>query len=161
MNPQDAQMLEAQRKAILISDQNGLALSFYQLLQSRRKADLGAGFTTAGAHRDDLVMLLNGHSARLFGSQGQQRTAALCCRLAAAETLYEISGERPVVLLDDVLSELDDSRKRVVWDTITENQIFLTGCDQKYFSQLPDSGRQVKMFLVEMGNVFQEEPPSK
>lgn len=48
MNPQDAQMLEAQRKAILISDQNGLALSFYQLLQSRRKADLGAGFTTAG-----------------------------------------------------------------------------------------------------------------
>lgn len=150
---QDVDALNAQAQAILASGREGLELSFYDLLQSRRKADLGAGFTTAGAHRDDLVLLLNGRSARLFGSQGQQRTAALCCRLAAAELLYELSGERPVVLLDDVLSELDDDRKRVVWDTVTENQIFLTGCDEAYFSQLPTAGRQVRLFRVQEGQV--------
>ncbi len=130
-------------------------LAYYEAVCARRHDDLQAGFTTVGAHRDDLVLWLDGRPAKAFGSQGQQRTAAIACKLGSAGVLYEITGERPVVLLDDVFSELDDRRKQYILDTVTENQIFVTGCDVGSFSALTPAARAVRRFQVQAGRVAQ------
>jgi DNA replication and repair protein RecF len=80
-----------------------------------------------GPHRDDLHFQVNGRDVRVFGSQGQQRTAALSARLAELELIRELTEEPPVCLLDDVLSELDDLRRAQIFDvTIGACQTFLT-----------------------------------
>ena len=126
-------------------------------LGQRRQEDLSAGFTTLGAHRDDLVFLLDNRAARAYGSQGQQRTCALACRLASARVLGGLCGEPPVVLLDDVFSELDPARCRYILDTVAECQVFLTGCDLPLLERLAPAGRALRRFLVEAGTVRQEE----
>src|SRR5260370_29958229 len=73
--------------------------------------DLRRGSTSIGPHRDDVRILLDGHEARGYGSQGQQRTAVVSLKLAEAELVARRTGERPVLLLDDVLSELDLERR--------------------------------------------------
>ena len=85
---------------------------YLEALQRGRQRDLRLQMTHAGPHRDDLLLTLNGKSLRDFGSQGQQRSAALALKLAEAAVLFEIAGERPVALLDDVMSELDPDRQR-------------------------------------------------
>lgn len=91
--------------------------------------DIRMGFTQYGVHRDDLLVKINGLSARDFGSQGQQRSAALALKLSQALLLREERGETPVVLLDDVLSELDDSRQDFILNRIGDMQLFVTCCD--------------------------------
>ncbi|SES35290.1 DNA replication/repair protein RecF [Salisediminibacterium halotolerans] len=83
--------------------------------------------TVLGPHRDDLKFLVNGHDIQVYGSQGQQRTTALSVKLAEIELIYEKTGEYPILLLDDVLSELDDSRQTHLLDTIQGKvQTFVT-----------------------------------
>ena len=125
-------------------------------LGQRRPEDLGAGFTTIGAHRDDLVFELDGRPARAYGSQGQQRTCAISCRLGSAQVLGEMCGEPPVVLLDDVFSELDPTRCRYILDTVAECQVFLTGCDLPLLERLAPETREMKRFRVEQGCVTEE-----
>ena len=108
-------------------------------LRAARGEDLRAGTTTVGPHRDDLSITINGVSARAFGSQGQQRSAALALKLAEAEVLREVFGEPPVVLLDDVLSELDAGRQDFVLNHIRTGQVFLTCCDREQARRL-DAG---------------------
>jgi DNA replication and repair protein RecF len=81
-------------------------------LAAKRSADQFAGHTTVGPHRDDLMFFLNGQSVHAYASQGQQRTIALSLRLAEIDFIYQEIGEYPVLLLDDVLSELDDLRQK-------------------------------------------------
>ena len=78
--------------------------------------DIRRGFTTMGPHRDDLSVCLGDAPVRVFGSQGQQRTAALSLKLSELALLTEEKGEPPVLLLDDVLSELDEPRQRALLD---------------------------------------------
>lgn len=85
---------------------------FSRALSDRRQTDIRMGYTTVGPHRDDLQLLLNGQDVQSFASQGQQRTIALSLRLAEIDFIYREIGEYPVLLLDDVLSELDDTRQR-------------------------------------------------
>src|SRR5437660_4280279 len=80
-------------------------------IQSSRREDLRRGTTSIGPHRDDVVVRLDGRDARAFASQGQQRTAVVSIKLAEATVVAEMTGERTVLLLDDVLSELDASRR--------------------------------------------------
>ncbi len=80
-------------------------------LQRSRHEDVRRGATGVGPHRDDVVLQLNGRDARAFASQGQQRTAVVSIKLAEAAVVAEMTGERPVLLLDDVLSELDAGRR--------------------------------------------------
>ncbi len=82
-----------------------------EALEASREEDLKNGFTTIGPHRDDLSVALDGVPARTFGSQGQQRSCALTLKLAECAVIEEVSGERPILLLDDVLSELDKRRR--------------------------------------------------
>ena len=81
-----------------------------------REKDLKLGYTNVGPHRDDIKLIVNGIDIRSFGSQGQQRTVALSMKLAELEIFKEECGEYPILLLDDVLSELDqDRQQRLLW----------------------------------------------
>jgi DNA replication and repair protein RecF len=86
--------------------------AFEESLAGKRETDLRLGSTSVGPHRDDLVFFLNEKSVHAYASQGQQRTIALALRLAEIDFIYGEIGEYPVLLLDDVLSELDDARQR-------------------------------------------------
>jgi DNA replication and repair protein RecF len=85
---------------------------FLDALAQKRSADIHAGHTTVGPHRDDIVFFLNEQPVQSFASQGQQRTIALALRLAEIDLIQQEIGEYPVLLLDDVLSELDDIRQK-------------------------------------------------
>lgn len=98
-------------------------------LREHRRVDLETGVTGVGPHRDDLAISVAGLSARSFASQGQQRTAALSLKLAEAEVLTDVIGEPPVLLLDDVFSELDGSRRDYLLNHIEGAQVFITCCD--------------------------------
>jgi DNA replication and repair protein RecF len=86
--------------------------AFEKALEAKRTSDQFAGHTTVGPHRDDLVFNLDGQSVHAYASQGQQRTIALSLRLAEIDFIHQEIGEYPVLLLDDVLSELDDLRQK-------------------------------------------------
>lgn len=99
------------------------------LLFASRKTDIPTGFTSVGPHRDDLLILIDGIAARSFGSQGQQRSAALSLKLSEAAVIKKFTGEQPVALLDDVMSELDLSRQNYILNHIKNWQVFITCCD--------------------------------
>ena len=109
--------------------QNELYLEYLNILKKSRADDLRAGFTTVGIHRDDVVVTVNNKIARDFGSQGQNRSAALSMKLAQAYILNEETGEMPVILLDDVLSELDKTRREFIISKLEGMQIFITCCE--------------------------------
>ena len=103
-------------------------------LLARRSEDIARGTTTIGPHRDDLLLAVNGIDLRIFGSQGQQRTGALALKLAELEFIKSETGEYPLLLLDDVMSELDAERRSHLLCFIRERiQTFITATDAKYF----------------------------
>ncbi len=123
------------------------------LLQEKRRDDLENRITTSGPHRDDLKIEIDGLSARNYGSQGQQRSAALALKLSEAEIIKEKTGEDPVILLDDVLSELDVSRQDYILNHMQDRQVFLTCCDPSNVLRLCGG----KSFLVEGGQIKKAE----
>lgn len=100
-----------------------------------RRAELASRSCLSGPHKDDLVAELDGISARQFASQGQSRTIALSLKLAQRELFAEDTGSFPVLLLDDVLSELDAKRQDFVLERIRGGQVFLTGCSIPNFER--------------------------
>ncbi len=105
---------------------------FPQLLQhqeSHRAAEIASRQCLSGPHKDDLTVEIDGNLAKSFASQGQTRTAALSLKLAAREIFRQDTGEYPVLLLDDVLSELDPRRQEFVLNRITGGQVFITCCE--------------------------------
>ena len=105
-------------------------------LQSHYRAELESGQCLTGPHKDDFDITLNGMSIKSFGSQGQVRTATISLKLAQRELMRKESGEIPVLLLDDVLSELDAMRQDFVLNQITEGQVFITCCEPGRFTKL-------------------------
>lgn len=106
-----------------------------RLIETRNE-DLLTGFTSVGPHRDDLDFLIDELSVRNYGSQGQKRSVALALKLSEAEVLNKITGEYPVALLDDVMSELDPARQNYVLNHISKLQVFLTCCDPANINNL-------------------------
>jgi DNA replication and repair protein RecF len=131
------------------SDVSDVEAALLDRLQSTYARDIGAGITLVGPHRDDMSMTLGGEPAAHFASRGQQRTAALALRLAEARFLRDRSGEQPVLLLDDVLSELDESRRASVLEAIESEQVFITSPDPDRFSERFVASAQC--FRVEAG----------
>lgn len=117
---------------------------------ANRERDLATCQTSVGAHRDDLHILLDGRPAREFGSQGQQRSVVLSLKLAESVLIEQTTNEKPVILLDDVLSELDARRREYLLHSLSDRQIFLTGCD---YNQLRDAER---IFLLKDGQLTQQ-----
>ena len=118
----------------------------YQLYASR-KNDLITGFTSVGPHRDDLSVTIDALSARSYGSQGQQRSAALALKLGEAAVIRSFTDEQPVALLDDVMSELDETRQNYILNHIKNWQVFITCCDPETVKNL----RYGKKFRIEDG----------
>ncbi len=100
--------------------------SLRSALQHSLETDRKMRTTTKGPHKDDLRFLVNGINARKYGSQGQQRTCALSLKLAELDFIKQETGESAILLLDDVMSELDQSRRAFLIDSLEENQIFIT-----------------------------------
>ena len=97
--------------------------------ESHRAAELASRQCLSGPHKDDLVVEIDGNLAKSYASQGQTRTAALSLKLAAREIFRQDTGEYPVLLLDDVLSELDPKRQEFVLNRISGGQVFITCCE--------------------------------
>jgi DNA replication and repair protein RecF len=102
------------------------ARAFPERLRRGVERDVALGSTSAGIHRDDVLFTINGNDTRVYGSQGQQRTAALAAKLAEIEVIKKHAGQSPVLLLDDVLSELDEKRQAFLLQSIGGLQTVLT-----------------------------------
>lgn len=122
-----------------------------QALEQSRRADISAGFSTVGPHREDLTVEISDLSARHFGSQGQQRSAVLALKMAEAAVLRERTGEQPIILLDDVMSELDESRQDYLMNHLDGWQVFITCCDPSAIGRLSDGS----VFKMENGSLQQ------
>ena len=108
--------------------------TFYDVLQDLRKEDIRRGTTTFGPHRDDISFTVNGDDVKKFGSQGQQRTATLALKIGELELMKGQRGEYPILLLDDVLSELDQDRRTALIGVVNEKiQTFITGTKEQDF----------------------------
>ena len=103
--------------------------NFLNLLEENLTFDLYKGYTSVGAHRDDFEIYINDNMLNIYGSQGQHRTAILSLKIAELEILKEQIGENPVLLLDDVTSELDLERIRLIFSKIQDYQVFITCTD--------------------------------
>ena len=123
-----------------------------EAITAARSADIAAGFSTVGPHRDDFDVTINGLSARIYGSQGQQRSAVLALKLAEAAVLREVTEEAPMALLDDVMSELDERRQDYLLNHLTNGQVFITCCEPSSVMRLAGGAR----FHVEQGHITQE-----
>ena len=131
---------------ISVSDLYNLEL---ERIKNARKEDILYKTTTIGPHRDDIDILINNVSARSFGSQGQQRSCALALKLGESEIIKKITGETPVALLDDVMSELDEKRQDYVLNHINDRQVFLTCCDPSQVLRLCGG----KSFMINGGEI--------
>ena len=133
-------------------DPETIEKSFQEKMEAARDTDLLRGITSCGPHRDDLKVTINGIDVRRYGSQGQQRTAAIAIKLAEIQLMEEESGEKPVLILDDALSELDKSRQRYLIEALTGTQIFLTAASvsRGILEHFPDK----KIFEISDGKIL-------
>ena len=128
-----------------------LTENIFMALQKNRERDLRRQFTGVGPHKDDLSIKIDTLSARNYGSQGQQRCCALAMKLSEAFIIKNVTGEYPVILLDDVMSELDTARQKLLLEYLNNWQVFLTCCDLSHFSIIKSS----KTFRIQNGTILE------
>ncbi len=127
---------------------------FLRTLKARRSEDVRRGSTSLGAHLDDLKFFVNGRELKLFGSQGQLRTVALALKLSELQFLKTETGEYPLLLLDDVMSELDAARRELLLDFLCREKIqtLITATDRTYFPTHSFG----KIFFVKAGTLVDD-----
>lgn len=118
-------------------------------MEFHQAAERSSRLCLSGPHKDDLLVSIDGRDAKQYASQGQTRTAALAMKLAEREIYKNVSGEYPVLLLDDVLSELDPRRQEFVLNRIAGGQVFITCCEDDRLPELLGG----KVFHVDGGNI--------
>lgn len=123
-----------------------------KLIKDNISEDISTGTTNMGAHRDDIEFSIDDKNARLYGSQGQQRSIVLALKLAECEMIKATSGYEPVVLLDDVMSELDMMRRQFLLNELGKRQIFITCCDKSDFKSIKSG----KAFEIKNGAVIKQ-----
>ncbi len=112
------------------------ATRIFETLNAHHERDRENESTTVGVHKDDLLPLLSGKSAKFFASQGQVRSTVLAIKMAEAMLLEQNSGQKPVILLDDILSELDPGRQEYILRHTFENQCIVTACEPDKLSTI-------------------------
>ena len=117
------------KEIIKIKYVSNIEKNYLECLKKNRKSDIQKGYTGVGIHRDDFEIYINGNLVSIYGSQGQKRTTIISLKLAEAEVIYEEIGERPIILLDDFMSELDKKRIQGLFENIKENQVIITCTD--------------------------------
>ena len=122
--------------------------TYLENLKKNKLIDIQKGFTSLGIHRDDFSIMINGKPVNIYGSQGQQRTVILSLKLSELEIIYDEIGEKPILLLDDFMSELDKERREALIKNIDKNQIIITCTDKFNF------GRNANFIKVENGKVL-------
>lgn len=128
--------------------------NFEEMLKKAREKDIKLKSTSVGPHKDDFIFIVNGIDIRTYGSQGQQRTAALSLKLSEIELVKKITGDNPVLLLDDVLSELDSNRQNHLLNNIGDIQTIITCTGLEDF--VNNRIKINKIFKVETGVVINE-----
>lgn len=123
----------------------------YEMIMGSLEKDIRYGATTYGVHRDDIAVKLNQKDAKLFASQGQKRSIALAMKLSEGDISKKLTGEYPVFLLDDVLSELDSSRRAFIMSRLSGRQIIVTSCEDELFD-----GDGVNFIHVKGGRIADE-----
>lgn len=134
-------------------DQREIEDAFLTGIRKNREKEIARGTTLLGPHRDDIDIVLNGESTKIYASQGQQRTSVLSMKFAEIDLMKEETGEPPILLLDDVLSELDDSRKEYLLDNICGIQTLITSTEKRFFSR---KNENAAFFYVENGKIIKE-----
>lgn len=114
-------------------DEEDIRRQYEALFLSDISREVSAGYTLFGPHHDDIEIHLSGHAAREYASQGQQRSITLAMKVAEGEVCRRLAGEYPIFLFDDVLSELDEVRRRFLLSSLGERQILITACDGRDF----------------------------
>jgi DNA replication and repair protein RecF len=138
----------------LLSNAAKLEERYLELLTTRHEREIGAGATLWGIHKDDVRITLNGRPARLYASQGQQRSLALAMKLAEGwVSAHESAGDMPVFLFDDVLSELDVHRRDYLVKEMKGRQVIMTACDPA----AADFGGAASLIHVENGRYSRKE----
>jgi DNA replication and repair protein RecF len=147
-----AELLDIRYKSNIPLLSEGQEGCFLDLLRKSRDRDLMIRSTENGPHRDDLSIFANGKDLRVYGSQGQQRTAALAIRLAENEMIRKETGENAILLLDDVMSELDGFRQEKILSGFEKNQVFITSAEihEKALGALGES----KTITIENGRLI-------
>ncbi len=144
--------LSGGREDIVIKYEPNVSIEDYaSKMNDAQNRDVSAKMTTTGPHRDDFSFIVNGIDIRKFGSQGQQRTAALSLKLSEIELVKKITKDTPVLLLDDVLSELDSNRQNYLLDSIGDVQTIITCTGLDEF--VNDNFKIDKTFKVTEGEV--------
>ncbi|EKS20930.1 DNA replication and repair protein recF [Streptococcus urinalis FB127-CNA-2] len=135
--------------SVHFTDKNDIKTEFLQQLQQKRSRDIFKKNTGVGPHRDDLIFYIN-HINADFGSQGQHRSVILSLKLAEISLIKEATGDNPILLLDDVMSELDNHRQTKLLEAIIEEhvQTFITTTSLSHLNDLPDD---IKLFHVKKG----------
>jgi DNA replication and repair protein RecF len=121
-----------------------------QLLKDSRNEDFKYKFSTEGAHKDDFILYINGLAAKNFCSQGQQRSCVMSLKLAEAEMLNNAYNEYPIMLFDDVFSELDKYRKSYITEKIKNKQVIITACEKL------DEFKDAKLFKIVNGTITEK-----
>lgn len=126
--------------------------NFFEQLKMTRERDLEKGITLTGPHRDDFDIFMNGINIKKFGSQGQMRSCVLKLKLSECEIIEEKTLQSPILLLDDIMSELDEERRKFFLNNIKNKQVIITCTDKEEFFDNSDSF----VFRVEEGNIIKE-----
>lgn len=127
---------------------------YLKMLAERREEDREMGSTMKGIHREDIAIVINGRDARIYASQGQQRTAVLALKLAEAALMEKNTGEEPLLLLDDVFSELDPRRRTHLLTQARHKQVFLTLTDMDILREIDPSLREdMAVYRVRKGTL--------
>ena len=133
---------------------------FEEILLDARQKDIVNEFTTAGIHRDDLVLKIGGYPLRKYGSQGQQKSFLIALKLAQYAVVAQAKGERPILLLDDLFDKLDAGRVEQLIRLVSEDtfgQILITDCNPTRLKRILDkAGGDYTLFSVAEGAVTQE-----
>jgi len=138
-----------------LADVEAIAAAFQVGLEAQRKRELSSGVTLVGPHRDEIRFLIDEVDGGVYGSRGQQRTAALALKLAEVELMRRETGEQPVLLLDDILSELDGRRRRFLLNRLNDglDQALVTATDPHVFPA--DFLWQCCVWNVQMGRLME------
>ena len=145
----------AKQDLSVYDDERATEAKFFELLSSNLEREIAVGSTLWGAHKDDIDISINGREARVYCSQGQQRSLALAMKLAEGEICQSDGGELPVFLFDDVFSELDPTRRAYLLNKIRGKQVIMTGCELGILTGKEISENvNVNVIFVENGNYF-------
>ena len=150
-----SQISGGREEVLLVYENNVEEDEFLEKLNSRLKKDLQLGSTYYGPHKDDILFSLGDMDLRIYGSQGQCRTAALSLKLSEIDLIRKNKNTAPVLLLDDVLSELDDSRQKKLIENLKDIQVLLTCTGVEDF--LRQNLKADALFRIEQGQVFPQE----